>query len=397
MTVKTLENGFKIYIEEKPGFIEKQAMLAVRFGSDVSSFSTGNGEIMLPHGTAHFIEHKMFDSENGNYMTKFAENAAEVNAFTSFDVTAYYFSCRDNFYTNLSLLLEMFSEPYFTEDGIKSERSIIEKEINMYRDDIRWKCFFSLLAQMYSNMPVSSFIAGTEEEIAKLSPEIMYSCYENFYTPQNTALIVVGDVDEDKIVEAVCEKLKLPCNKEIVINEPKEKEDNVKEIYIDADIKLPLFYFGLKYPDEEITAESIVKRKIFLELLAGDHSRLYNNLSVKHLTEEPISYEYLKGRYYNASFISGTSDKPEAVKEELTKCLENIDKADISLAAKKLKGKLVMQRDDITAFCAAAADCFAKNIDYLDIWNLYDKMEKEKNFYFDGPESIFMSVTGRKR
>ena len=128
MTVKTLENGFKIYIMKKHGFIEKQAMLAVRFGSDISLFSTENGEYSLPLGTAHFIEHKMFASPDGNFMADFSKKGAEANAFTSFDITAYYFTCRENFYKNLSLLLKMLSTPYFTENGIQSERGIIEKE-----------------------------------------------------------------------------------------------------------------------------------------------------------------------------------------------------------------------------------------------------------------------------
>lgn len=400
MTVKTLENGFKIYIMKKHGFIEKQAMLAVRFGSDISLFSTEKGEYSLPLGTAHFIEHKMFASQDGNFMADFSKNGAEANAFTSFDITAYYFTCRKNFYENLSLLLKMLSTPYFTENGIQSERGIIEKEINMYRDDIRWKCFFALLRRMYADMSVSSFIAGTEKEIAKITPEIMYNCYYSFYTPDRMALIVAGDVDEDKICETAAEHLKLRQNKGVKILCDAKKsliKENTKDVYIDADIKQPLFYCGLKYPSGNITAESVIKTKLFLELLAGDCSALYESLLNNGLTEEPLSYEYLKGGYYNACFISGTTNSPEAVKNEITEHLYKLNENDTTLAVKKLKGKLIMQQDNISSICQTVADCFAKNIDYLDILNLYDKMDKEMNFSFDGPEDVFMSVIGGKR
>lgn len=401
MKVKTLENGFRIYTFNKPGYLTKQAMIAVKFGSDIAGFYDEDVYYKIPLGTAHFIEHKMFASEDGGYIEKFVKNSAYANAYTSFDITAYYFTCRENFYENLSLLCQMVSATYFTEEGIKSERSIIEKEINMYRDNIRWKCYFTLLKQMYGNTPVSSFIAGTENEIAEITPDIMQKCFEHFYRPDNMALIIAGDIDDNKVFDVVSKEIGFRSSEYPVIDLPGTKKTGEKYVYTNANIKLPMFYIGMKYLPQNLTTEDIVKTNLYLELTAGDFSEIYEKLLNKKLIEDALSYEYLKGAYYNAAFISGMSQFPdevfEFIKEELADKVFNADAENLSLAVKKLKGRFLMQQDDINALCCTAADCFVKNIDYLDIYNLYDKIEKENNFSYNGTEEIFLSVIGGKR
>ena len=154
----------------------------------------------VPDGIAHFLEHKMFEKEDGDVFQKFSENGASANAFTSFTRTAYLFSATDKLYENTETLLDFVQEPYFTEQTVEKEKGIIAQEITMYDDQPDWRLYFGTIENMYHEHPVKIDIAGTVESINDITAEHLYECYETFYHPSNMVLFVVGAVDPEEMM-----------------------------------------------------------------------------------------------------------------------------------------------------------------------------------------------------
>lgn len=201
-----LDNGLDVYFMPKKGFMKKFAVLATNYGSNELEFIpiNENEKFRVNEGIAHFLEHKMFEQpDGGNAFDKFSKLGASANAYTNFTMTAYLFSCTDNFYESLEHLIDYVQTPYFTDENVEKEKGIIEQEIKMYNDDPDWNVYFNCLRAMYKDYPVNVDIAGTVESIYKITKDELYKCYNTFYNPGNMALFVVGDVEVDKVMESI--------------------------------------------------------------------------------------------------------------------------------------------------------------------------------------------------
>ncbi|MBO2527487.1 MAG: insulinase family protein, partial [Clostridiales bacterium] len=124
-----LSNGMLIRVVPKRGFARKYAFVAVDFGAIDTAFRKDGVSVRTPDGIAHYLEHKMFDLPEGSADSMFAALGASPNAFTSYAMTAYHFSCTENFTDNLRILLRMVTTPHFTPESVEKERGIITQEI----------------------------------------------------------------------------------------------------------------------------------------------------------------------------------------------------------------------------------------------------------------------------
>ena len=199
MEERTLDNGLRVCYLPKEGFGKTFAILAANFGSVDASFMIDGQRHDTPAGVAHFLEHKMFEDEDGNALQKFARTGASPNAFTSHTMTAYHFSCTERFEENLEILLKFVFTPYFTEENVAKERGIIGQEIGMMDDTPGWQVFCGLLGGLYRNHPVRVPIAGSVDSIAQITPEVLYTCHRAFYSPKNMVLVVCGTADFDEV------------------------------------------------------------------------------------------------------------------------------------------------------------------------------------------------------
>ena len=197
---KTLANGLQVVVVPRDGFTKKLAYFVTDFGAIDLSFTLNGEQVELPMGTAHYLEHKLFDMPDFDVSARFAALGASVNAFTSYDMTAYYFLCTEHFEENLSLLLHFVSTPYFTEESVQKEQGIIGQEIGMNTDNPDTRIFESLMQSMYENHPIRNPILGTVESIAKITPQVLKAAHKAFYRPENMLLCVVGDVDGESLV-----------------------------------------------------------------------------------------------------------------------------------------------------------------------------------------------------
>ena len=197
---QVLPNGLTLMVVPRPGFTRKLAYFVTDFGSIHTDFTLEGREIHAPAGIAHFLEHKMFDLPDGRDVSaELAALGAGTNAFTSYDMTAYYISCTENFEAALNLLMEFVFTPYFTDESVAKEMGIIDQEIGMNEDAPDSKVFENLMENMYRSHPVRVPILGTSETIRQITPELLNDCHRAFYTPGNMILCVVGDVDPEQV------------------------------------------------------------------------------------------------------------------------------------------------------------------------------------------------------
>ena len=195
-----LANGLDVYILPKQGFNKSFATFTTKYGSVDNHFKSLEKQefVQVPDGIAHFLEHKLFEKEDGDVFQQFSKQGASANAFTSFTRTAYLFSSTSEFEQNLTTLIDFVQDPYFSEKTVEKEKGIIGQEINMYDDNPDWRLYFGTIANMYHHHPVKIDIAGTVESIAPITKDMLYECYHTFYHPSNMLLFIIGPVDAER-------------------------------------------------------------------------------------------------------------------------------------------------------------------------------------------------------
>ena len=380
--------GLKIMLYPMKGFSSNYAIFGTKYGSVDNAYLNENGEtINLPEGIAHFLEHKLFESEDGDAFTKYAKTGAYSNAYTSFDRTCYLFSCSNRFYDNLKILLDFVRSPYFTEATVNKEQGIIGQEIRMYDDMPNWKVLFNMLESMYHNHPVRIDIAGTVESIAKITDKTLYDCYNRFYDLSNMFIALAGDFNTDEVLDFIFNNLKLPendskpCNA-IIPDEPKQVKQNF--VSCNLDVAKPLFCLGFKSADAGKTpnAKQIVSMEILLKMLAGSASPLYKELLDKGLINEEFSFEYFNGRGFATPVFEGESDNPKEVMQlilnKATEYAENgLDEKLFEAVRRDLYGRSIRRFDVSESVCTMLTDATALSYELFDYFECLAKITPE--------------------
>ena len=326
-------SGLRILICPKEGFRSAYAIIGTHFGSINSSFINNGRKITVPDGTAHYLEHKLFESEEGDAFSRYAETGASANAYTSFDVTCYLFSCTERFDESLEILLDLIRSPYFTPETVAKEQGIIGQEIKMYEDSPEWRVSMNLHQAMYSEHPINIDIAGTVETIAKINPEILYDCYNSYYNLNNMVLCVAGNITPEQVFAIADKKLTEdePAVTESLIPEEPYK---VKQSYIEQTLPVAVPMFSLGYKEDAgkgaVTTKESVCTDVLLEAFAGEGSRLYRELIDKKLVNSSFCAEYSEGPGYRFISFSGESREPELAAELIKKAVEELHEKGIS-------------------------------------------------------------------
>lgn len=361
-------SGLKILVYPKKNYAATYAVFGTRYGSIDTEFRL-NGEekfTCVPEGIAHFLEHKLFESEDLDAFERYAKTGASANAYTSFDKTCYLFSCTGKFQESLEILLDFVTHPYFTEKTVQKEQGIIGQEIQMCRDEAGWEALFSLLRAMYKTHPVHIDIAGTVESIAEITPELLYKCYETFYNFSNMVLCVAGNVTPDEVL-SVADRLLKP-QKPIRIERKFHREPReVAESYTEETLSVafPIFSLGFKEAVEtpERSLREILISDIILEAVAGKTSAFYSELLEAGLINTSFESEYFCGYGYAAWIFTGESPDGREVQKRITARIRalqetGISKADFERIRKKLYGRSIMQFNDIDGIANAMVSAY---------------------------------------
>jgi len=382
--IKLLPSGVKCYIIPKKGFVEKHAAVCVRCGSADVLYEKNGERQEIPPGTAHFLEHKMFEDENMNVIEEFSRLGCEVNAFTSFNSTAYHFSCANNFEKGFGLLLDFVTTPYFTDENIEAEKGIIKQEIDMYDDDPNWIVYFQMLCAMYKNHTVSRNIAGTRESVQKITKDNLCNLYNDFYKPSNIAVICVGDVDLEFVFNSVSEQFS-SCSRNAgnVKRFYNSDEGKIKSSYAKREMGVakPKFYIGYKdFVSDYPSHKKIVAMKMAVDIIAGESGELYNKMYDMNLIDKNFSFDYMCGTDYGHSIFGGTSESCEKVSEMIYSHIEKLKIHGIDrfeTVKKKNIGRFARLFNYTNSISNVQVDCFVKNFDIIDLFSAYQNVTEK--------------------
>ncbi len=385
---RVLPNGLKVFVNRKPGFTKKLCYFAVDFGSIHTKFTFEGREYEVPAGIAHYLEHKMFELPGRDVTAEFAELGVNVNAFTSYDMTAYHISCTENFEQGLHLLLEFVSTPYFTAESVAREQGIIAQEIGMSADEPGGCCFENLMEILYQEHPIRVPILGTMDSIAAITPELLEICHRAFYTPENMMLCVVGDVDE----EAVCaiarrvlgdqkpprgEKAPLP-QEEMVCFRPYTQQN--------MEVAMPLFSMAIKATCPE-KGEAAIRREMVGDLAAealfGESSELYMRLYEQGLIDTSFGGGFDTVDGCAMLSCSGDSDDPQAVQQAIFQQAEVLAKEGIPEESfRRMKrsamGRRIRDLDSFDSTCFRICAYEMSEFDYFRFPEMYDSITSEE-------------------
>ncbi len=349
----THPSGLEILVWPQAHACSAYAVFATRYGSVYNTLPTADGGIeIVPEGIAHYLEHKLFESEEGDAFTRFAQTGADANAYTSFERTAYLFSATENILPSLEILLDFVQHPYFTPETVQKEQGIIGQEIRMCEDDPDRCVLFNLLQGMYQNHPVRVDIAGTVESIADITAELLYRCYERYYNLHNMVLVVAGKITPDEVM-AVADRLLKPAPdfppSPFTVDEPV----SVHETYVEQEMPVaaPIFYLGFKEPPCEQNAATAAGARLLMELIAGKSSPLYAQLMDDGLINEQFGTEYFNGPAFGVWLFGGESADPKrvetAVCDEIKRLQTNgVPRERFDALKKGIYGQIVSGLDD---------------------------------------------------
>ena len=314
---ETLPNGLELRVVPKPEHAKKYAFFATRYGGMDTRFQLNGQWLDTPAGIAHYLEHKMFDTKEGNALQELAKNGAEPNAFTSNAMTGYYFDSTDHFDENLEILLSFVSIPYFTDESVAKEQGIIGQEIRMIEDNPDWQIYARMLRALYSVSTARTSIAGTVESISHITAETLYDCHKAFYTPSNMILTVVGNVDPVKVSDLARRILPQEGGPAVPRDYGAEPEAvGSRETRLAMEVSSPQFLTGYKclpVSQGEDRLRSMVLGDLACDLLFGESSPLYQRLYSQGLINSSFggAYELMPDVAY--LYAGGESKEPRAV------------------------------------------------------------------------------------
>ena len=385
---KVLPNGLTVLVVPKPGFTRKIAYFLTNYGSVHTDFTLDGVKYSTPAGVAHYLEHKMFDMPGRDVTEEFAALGAVPNAFTSYGMTAYYFSCTDNFTPALRLLLEFVSTPYFTEESVEKERGIIAQEILMYADSADSVVMEDMNQNLYAHHPIRVPIAGTVESIQDITAQTLYDCHRAFYHPANMVLCVVGDVDPDEVA-SIAQELLPAERKSVAVPDlgPEEPAGVVQALSRrEMDVAMTTFQLAFKCPappkGDDFAHQELVAG-LAAEMLFGDSSQLYQWLYEDGL----IDSSFGGGEEFNVGTAILTCGGDSRDPEEVRNCILNeakfqaengIDEAAFLRAKRSFLGGRFKNLTSFDGTCFRLVAYHLEGCDYFEFPALFESVTAEE-------------------
>ena len=382
---ENLENGLKIVLLPFPNKKNYFISYGTYFGADITTFTINKKEVKVPDGIAHFLEHKMFEQEDGiDPFSFFSESGTGSNASTSYEFTQYICYGNKEFPKNLRYLLHFVNKPYYTDENVEKEKGIIAEELKMYEDIPDFKLEMRLRQNIYNKSPRRIDIGGTVKEVNKITKEDLYLCYDNFYTPSNMAISICGDFDPEKILEEIKKRITNFEKKEIPKRIYPDEQEAVfeKEKCVKMDISNPLFSLGFKDKVSKDQVKKHIAINIILNTILGKSSKLNKELTDEGLILGALDFEYEFADNYAFGMISGVSRNPREVIKRIKEEIENqkkngLNEADFTRNKKKLYGSYIAEFNSVEDTARLFLTEYFRGVNGFDYLEKYKEVTKE--------------------
>ncbi|NLM96515.1 MAG: insulinase family protein [Halanaerobiaceae bacterium] len=386
-----LDNGLTVLMMPRAGYNKNYGIFAANCGSIDNKFyhPETNEPVEVPDGIAHFLEHKLFESQKEDVFSAFASLGASANAFTNYNMTAYLFHTSDNFLESLETLIDFVQDPYFTDENVEKEKGIIAQEIKMYDDDPDYQVYKNMITGLYHQFPIRIDIAGTVDSIYKIKKEDLNLCYNTFYNPGNMLLFLTGNFDPDKVIEIIKEKqikkdlANYPEIKRIYPDEPAYV--NQKIITKKMDVSQPLFRLGIKETLIPDSPAELVKQEIgtlmLLDLLIGKSTGLYQDLYTEGLLDDYYVNYYVLEKEYGYAVIGGRTRDPdllfERIRNGLRKGIKEIKTEDFDRIYRKTLGEFIENFNSFETVATEFISYYFKGINFFEIMDIIKEIDLE--------------------
>ncbi len=300
ITTLTLESGLRVVIFHKPEFVSSAVAIGIKYGSLDFKQVTTTGEVFaVPSGTAHFLEHKMFEDETGDLMSQFAELGASVNAFTSFEETVYYFQTTEKDITApLQLLLKLVANLTIDEASVIKEQGIIIEELLMYQQLPDNRLYFEMLNNLYLNYPLNQDIGGDIESVKAITKDSLRQAFLTNYQPHNMVLVISSPIAPESILKEIKNSALATKQKEVYNLKRDFSEEPVgvaqKTALINLPVDLSKIALGIKFDVSKFsnqyeTLDLILK--IWLKALFSSINPQYQEWLDKKLINDYFDYD----------------------------------------------------------------------------------------------------------
>ncbi len=407
--IRTLHpSGLELVIMPKPGYQSAHGGFFVQYGSIHNQYLAEGKQWNQPAGIAHFLEHKIFESAKDNIFSLFASREAAVNAYTNFVSTCYYFSSTGEYEANLKELLNFVQTPHITEENVEKEKGIIAQEIKMYEDNPDWRVYFNLLKALYKNHPVRTDIAGTVESITEITAPVLLSAYRHWYTPERMKVVMVGDVDPDRAIEAVSAALtpeflsRRSGAAMLPVDEPSAVfQTRVEEAFPTT---IPTFFMGLK-DDRPLSGAAgqtqYATASVMMDILFGKSSELYQDLMGKGLITGALGTEYSLEADYAHGLVGSESLDPDGacqfIDQFLTRDAGNlITEAEVERVKRKTIGRFLQACNSVESLARMTVMMVNRGMDLFDYYDalqaLNSKQVRERFEIMTAPERRALSL-----
>ena len=385
------DNGLELYV--LPNINQKNFYITfnTKFGSINTEFKNkDNKDITVPNGIAHYIEHLMFNMENGNAFDFFSKLGASVNAFTTYDLTCYEVYSSTYFKENLNYLLDYVQTPYFKKEDVNNERGIISEEINMYKNNPNTELTYKTFENIFVNDKRKYLISGEIEDIKKINVDNILECYNTFYNPNNMFVIITGNVNPYEALAIIEENQskKQFNNIEIsnkIINEPlkvnekyTELEMNVETNKVSITYKIPKKNFKKLNLKDELLQLYIT---LLFDILYDSTSEIQDRLISSSIIQNGININKKYTKDYIIISLMTESDYPETLIKMIKEVINNIklNESDLIRKVKVYKSNYILHYDDIELVNSNIQDNILQFGKVLDNnMNLYDELNIKK-------------------
>lgn len=382
----TLNNGLTVMVVPRPGFEKKLCYLAVDYGSIHRKCMVDGKAFEAPMGIAHYLEHKLFDMPGRDISAEFAALGGFPNAFTGYDMTAYYFSCTEHFERCLELLLEFVTTPYFTKETVEKERGIIQQEILMNEDSPDTVIFEQQAAAMYKNHPVREPILGTVESVRRITPELLLQTHRAFYHPGNMLLCVVGDVDPEQVAK-IAQQLPQATPPKVQVQRQWQENMTVEIplVRCDMEVAMPTFQLSFKSQDPGWGKSSVqleLTGELAAEMLFGESSPLYMKLYEAGVIDSSFGGGFDTMEGLSMLTVGGDSEEPETVRQaildyarELVR--EGISEEDFLRMKRSAVGRRIRSMDNFDSLCFRLCAYHFSGFDFFELPGLYSEVSRQ--------------------
>lgn len=387
-----LPNGLTVVVLPRQGFSRKMAYFVTGVGALQRVFTMDGCDHTAPMGVAHFLEHKLFDMPRGDVTAEFAELGASVNAFTSYDMTAYYFTCTENFRDCLKLLVEFVTTPYFTRESVEKEQGIIGQEIDMNLDAPDTRVFEDLMQTMFSVHPVRETILGTRQTIAQITPQVLTDCHRAFYRPENMVLCVIADEEPQTVMELAWEMTKqMPCPQVTIPAQWQEPAGcETREVRSCMDVSRPMFQLGFKCKPLGTGEESVYWEYVgdlAAEVLYGESSELYLQLYDQGIIDPSFGGGLDSLPDMAVLTASGESEQPEVIRDAIIRqaqkvLTQGIAQEEFMRIKRSVLGSKIRSLDSFDATCFRVCSYHFSGVDYFRFPEIYEKVKAQDVLQF---------------